>query len=89
LKLNSTAISGNSLDKLAQLSYLKLIYLNQTAVNLSQIQSLSSSKSLEKVFAFDTPAAMELANSGKLSLPFLVEGGSYSLPKLPTDTIVY
>lgn len=89
LKLNSTAISGNSLEKLAQLPNLKLLYLNKTQVSLAQIQALTASKSLQKVFAFDTPAAMELANSGKLNFPFLLEGGNYSLPKLPTDTIVY
>lgn len=89
LKLNSTTISGNSLGQLEEVTTLKLIYLNQTAVNLSQIQLLSSSKSLEKVFAFGTPASMEISKSEKLNLPFLVEGTSYSLPKLPSDTIVY
>ncbi|MDO8966189.1 c-type cytochrome domain-containing protein [Algoriphagus sp.] len=89
LKLNGTTISGNSLTQVAQVPTLKLIYLNQTAVNLSHIQSLSTSKSLEKVFTFDTPASLEISKSEKLSLPFLVEGASYSLPKLPSDTIVY
>lgn len=89
LKLNSTTISGNSLAKLTQVPTLKLIYLNQTGVNLSQIQSLSSSKPLKKVFAFDTPASLEISNSEKPSLPFLLEIGNYSLPKLPTDTIVH
>jgi uncharacterized membrane protein len=89
LKLNSTSISGNSLEKLAQLPNLKLLYLNKTQVSLAQIQALTASKSLQKVFAFDTPAAMELASSGKQSFPFLLETGNYSLPKLQTDTIVY
>jgi len=89
LKLNETAISSNSLDKLAQLPHLKLLYLNKTGVNLRIIEKLSSTKSLQKVFAYQTPAAEEFPNSGKLSLPFLLETGNYSLPKLPTDTIVY
>ncbi len=89
LKLNGTTISGNSLTQVTQVPTLKLIYLNQTAVNLSHIQSLGSSKSLEKVFTFDTPASLEISKSEKLSLPFLVEGAGYSLPKLPSDTIVY
>ena len=89
LKLNSTAISGNSLEKLAQLPNLKLLYLNKTQVSLSQIQALTASKSLQKVFAFDTPASTELPNAGNLNFPFLLEAGNYSLPKLPTDTIVY
>jgi uncharacterized membrane protein len=89
LKLNSTGIAGNSLKKLATLNNLKLLYLNKTAINLSQLQALSSSKSLQKVFAFDTPASLELATSGKVSFPFILEAGSYSLPKLATDSIVY
>jgi hypothetical protein len=89
LKLNSTGIAGNSLKKLATLNNLKLLYLNKTAVNLSQLQALSSSKGLQKVFAFDTPASRELATSGKANFPFVLEAGSYSLPKLATDSIVY
>ena len=89
LKLNSTGITGNSLKKLAQTKNLKLLYLNKTGINLSQIQALGSSKSLQKVFAFDTPASRELATSGKAIFPFILEAGSYSLPKLATDSIVY
>ena len=89
LKLNSTGIAGNSLKKLATLNNLKLLYLNKTRVNLSQLQALGSSKSLQKVFAFDTPASLELATSGKANFPFILEAGSYSLPKLATDSIVY
>jgi uncharacterized membrane protein len=89
LKLNSTGIAGNSLKKLATLNNLKLLYLNKTGVNLSQLQGLGSSKSLQKVFAFDTPASLEFATSGKATFPFILEAGSYSLPKLATDSIVY
>lgn len=89
LKLNETAISGNSLEKLSQLTHLKMLYLNKTGVNLRIIEQLASTKSLQKVFAYQTPAAEEFPNSGKRSLPFLLETGNYSLPKLPTDTIVY
>lgn len=89
LKISDTSISGSSLEKLAQLPSLKLLYLNQTSVNLAQIQSLTSSKSLQKVFVYETPASAEIPNSGKLSFPFLLEAGNYSLPKLQTDTIVY
>ena len=89
LKLSQTAISGSSLDQLGQISNLKLIYLNQTEVSLTHIQSLTAIKSLEKVFAFDTPASSELQTLGNPRLPFFLETGSYLLPKIPTDTIVY
>ena len=89
LKLNSTGIAGNSLKNLAQIKNLKLLYLNKTGVNISQVRALVSSKSLEKVFAFDTPASRELTTSGKPGFPFILEAGSYYLPKLATDSIVY
>ena len=89
LKLNSTAISGKELGKLSQIKNLRLLYLNGTSVTLSQIQSLSAIKSLEKVFGYETPAALELTTAGKVSFPFLFEGSTYSLPKLATDSIVY
>jgi uncharacterized membrane protein len=89
LKLNETAISGNSLEKLSKLPHLKLLYLNKTAVNLREIELLASSKSLQKVFLFETPGSLEFLNSINLNVPFLLETGNYSLPKLPTDTIVY
>lgn len=89
LKLSNTPISGKSLEKLSQLPNLKLLYLNGTGVNLEQIQTLAASQSLEKVFAYETPASAEFTDSGKLSFPFLLETGNYSLSKLPTDTIEY
>ncbi|MDA1269587.1 MAG: hypothetical protein O2829_10985 [Bacteroidetes bacterium] len=89
LKLNSTGIAGNSLNNLAQIKNLKLLYLNKTGVKISQLQALASSKSLEKVFAFDTPASRELATAGKASFSFILEAGTYSLPKLATDSKVY
>jgi Leucine-rich repeat (LRR) protein len=89
LKLNSTKISGKELGKLSQIKNLKLLYLNGTAVTLPQIQAISASKSLEKVFGYETPAALEWTKAGKVSLPFLFEGSTYSLPKLATDSIVY
>lgn len=89
LKLSQTAISGNSLNQLGQSQKIKLIFLNQTEVSLTHIQSLTAIKSLEKVFAFETPASSELQSLGNPTLPFLLETGSYLLPKIPTDTIVY
>jgi uncharacterized membrane protein len=89
LKLSDTPITGASLEKLALLPHLKLLYLNNTDIRLAHIQALSSSKSLQKLFIYGTPASAEIPDAEKLSFPFLVESGNYTLPKLPTDTIVY
>ena len=89
LKLSETSITGRSLEKLAVLPHLKLLYLNNTDISLAQIQALSTSKSLEKLFIYDTPASLEMPKADNLSFPFLIEAGIYTLPPLPTDTIVY
>lgn len=86
LKLNQTSIEGKSLDKLNQSHNLKLLYLNETNVNIGQLKALDEHPRLEKVFAFDTPAA-DSGSSSQFS--FHLETGNLSLPPLPTDTIVY
>jgi uncharacterized membrane protein/mono/diheme cytochrome c family protein len=89
LKLSQTSITGKSLNKLTQLPHLKLLYLNDTEVSLAQIESLASSQSLEKLFIYKTPASLEIVDFGNLKFPFLIEFGNYTLPKLPSDTVVY
>ena len=86
LKLNETAIDGSSFEKLEANKQLKHLYLNKTKIDIGRIGSLNNHPSLEKVFAFDTPAA-ETENPGKFN--FYLEIGKYQLPALPTDTIVY
>ncbi|WP_057937673.1 c-type cytochrome domain-containing protein [Algoriphagus resistens] len=86
LKLNQTFIEGKNLDKLNQSNNLKLLYLNETKVNSGQLKALDKHPRLEKVFAFDTPAA-DSGTSSQFS--FHLETGNLSLPPLPTDTIVY
>jgi hypothetical protein len=65
---------------------LKNLYLNKTQVTLELLESLQDHPSLEKVFAFDTPAA---ENNNSKEFSFHLEKGNYLLPKLPTDTIVF
>lgn len=86
LKLNQTSIEGKNLDKLNQSNNLKLLYLNETNVDFGQLKALDKHPRLEKIFAFDTPAA-DSGNSSQFS--FHLETGTLSLPPLPTDTIVY
>ncbi|MCE7053215.1 hypothetical protein LZF95_00915 [Algoriphagus sp. AGSA1] len=86
LKLNQTGINGSSLGKLVENKNLKLLYINNTQVTVDKLSVLDGHPSLEKVFAFDSPAA----DSEKSSLlSFYLETGNLNLPPLPTDTIVY
>ncbi|MDR7131737.1 putative membrane protein [Algoriphagus sp. 4150] len=86
LKLNKTSIEGSSLEKLTENKSLKLLYINNTKVPLDKLTPLDGHPTLEKVFAFETPAA-DSASSPQFS--FHLEAGSLSLPPLASDTIVY
>lgn len=86
LKLNQTAIEGSVLGKLAKNKNLKLLYINNTQVTVDKLSALDGHPALEKVFAFETPAA-DSGSSSQFS--FYLETGNLSLPPLPTDTIVY
>jgi uncharacterized membrane protein/mono/diheme cytochrome c family protein len=86
LKLNQTSIGGTQLQALQASKNLKLIYLNATLVDLAKLSSLNQHPSLQKVFAFQTPAG---ESPNKMKFSFELETGNYSLPKIPTDTLVY
>ncbi|REG91592.1 c-type cytochrome domain-containing protein [Algoriphagus antarcticus] len=86
LKLNQTSIEGVGMEKLVGNKNLKLLYINDTKVTFDKLGSLDGHPTLEKVFAFDSPAA----DSGRSSqFSFHLETGNLSLPPLATDTIVY
>jgi uncharacterized membrane protein len=86
LKLNQTRIEGTELRKLMENIHLKLLYLNGTSITQSQLNGLNEHASLEKVFAYDSPASWE---PRKDQFSFYLESGNLSLPDLPSDTIVY
>jgi uncharacterized membrane protein len=86
LKLNQTTLSGAQLGELSECKNLKMLYLNSTPTNLENLSALNLHPSLQKVFAYQSPAG-ESQNPGKFS--FQLQTGNYSLPKIPADTIVY
>ncbi|SFT87506.1 Uncharacterized membrane protein [Algoriphagus locisalis] len=86
LKLNQTDIQGSGLGKLAENKTLKLLYINNTQVTREKLSVLDGHPMLEKVFAFESPAA-DSGSSAQFS--FYLETGDFTLPPLPTDTIVY
>jgi hypothetical protein len=86
LKLNQTSIGGTQLQALQACKNLKLLYLNATQVDLEKLSSLNQHPSLQKVFAFQTPTG---ESPSMMKFSFELETGKYSLPKIPTDTLVY
>lgn len=86
LKLNQTTLAGTQLGALSDCKNLKILYLNSTQTSMENLSALNQHSSLQKVFAYQTPAG-ESQNPGKFS--FQLEIGNYSLPKIPADTIIY
>lgn len=86
LKINQTTIVGTQLGALKACKNLKLLYLNTTQVSARNLSTLDQHPSLQKIFAFQTPLAM---NPTDRKFSFHLETGSYSLPKIPADTLVY
>ncbi|MHA7128913.1 c-type cytochrome domain-containing protein [Algoriphagus namhaensis] len=85
LKLNKAQISGDNLGKLKSCEKLKLLYLNETLVNLAQFRALHSHPSLQKVYAYGLAGN----SSDFLDLSFEIETGAFDLPPLASDTIDY
>ncbi len=89
LNLKGTAIMGSNLDKLNQCSNLVQLNLTHSEISLSNLAKLNSHPKLEKVFAFNTPAAEEINSVNQSAFTFKLEFGSFELPALPSDEKVY
>ena len=88
LKLDHTAITGATIDQLATLGNLKSINLSSSKFDASYLNALLALKYLEKAYVFDTPMASEgfrQLQHDRLQIDY----GSYELPPIPSDSIVY
>ena len=86
LKLSNTRVSGAKLEKLAACKNLKSLYLNGISITGSDLEKLQSHPLLEKVFAYETGIRVD---ESLKKFRFKLETGSYALPPIPSDTIVY
>ncbi len=88
LKLDHTAITGATIDHLATLGNLKSINLSSSKFDATYLKALMALIYLEKAYVFDTPLASEgfrLPPNDRLQIDY----GSYELPTVPSDSIVY
>jgi uncharacterized membrane protein/mono/diheme cytochrome c family protein len=88
LKLDHTAITGSALDQLATLENLKSINLSSSKFDASSLHALLALKYLEKAYVFDTPMASEgirQLQHDRLQIDY----GSYELPPISSDSVVY
>jgi len=87
LKMNGTQISGNGLEMLQQCRNLNQLHLTETEVSWDNLKLLNEHPTLEKVFAYKTPAAA--GNKDNVEFNFEVMFGNFELPILPTDSIIF
>ncbi len=88
LKLDHTAITGATVDQLSALANLKSINLSSSKFDASYLKALMALKYLEKAYVFDTPLALDgfrQLQHDRLQIDF----GSYELPPIPSDSVVY
>jgi uncharacterized membrane protein len=88
LKLNHVPINGAGIAELNKLKQLKRLYLNYSTIQLDSLVALSEHVSLQGIYFFGTPAAVEAAAVGPKFLAKLVYE-PYDLPALPSDDILY
>ena len=86
LKLNDTQVKGANLESLMSLKNLKSLYLNGISITQTDLEKLDQLPRLERVFAYETGL---IGNESLKKFKFKLETGSYELPPIPSDTIVY
>ena len=86
LKLSHTQVNGANLESLNSLKNLKSLFLNGVSLTQADLEKLEQLPMLEKVFAYETAL---LGKESTKKFKFKLETGSYELPPIPSDTIVY
>lgn len=88
LKLDNTAITGSAIEQLASLAHLKSINLTGTQFEETNLPKLSHFKKLKRVYLYNSgmsTTGVQRLNDGEITIDY----GSYELPPIPSDSIVY
>lgn len=89
LQLDHSGINDNGIAVLAGLKDLKLLNLVGTKVSLKGLSNLKGAANMSKIFLFQTDiSAKDTAALRKLFPHVTIELGGYSVPLLPTDTMI-
>jgi len=90
LNLEYTAVQDIGLEKLLSLSKLTSLNLVGTKVGDPGISHLSQLKKLKKIFLYQTKITRDGIQNLSGKLPDVqIDTGSYELPKLTTDTLIF
>lgn len=90
LNLEYTAVDGSGLKNLNALKQLTIINLVGSKIDDSGLSDLSDIKNLKKIYLYQTSITANGVQAFKAKLPSaVVDTGSYQLPKLVTDTLIF
>jgi hypothetical protein len=89
LKLDNTAVSGENIETLEKLGYLKNLNLMGTNFEEVHLQKLKRFEKLQIVYLFNTPIKRPDHADGRKDGELFLDYGGYDLPKIATDSIVY
>lgn len=90
LNLEYSLVDGSGLKNLSSLTQLNTINLVGTKVGDPGLADLSTIKSLKKIYLYQTNTTANGIQSLKTQLSgAVIDTGSYQLPKLPTDTLIF
>ncbi|MBL0743532.1 c-type cytochrome domain-containing protein [Chryseolinea lacunae] len=90
LQLEYTAVGDAGLNHLTSLEQLRLLNVVGTKVTDAGVASLSPLTNLKKLFLYQTTVTAEGIRKFQSSTPaVIVDTGSYQLPVLATDSVVY
>ncbi|WP_276165510.1 c-type cytochrome domain-containing protein [Zobellia alginiliquefaciens] len=87
LLLDNTAITGKNLQSLVGLEHLKSINLTSTTLKAAYLKAFNDFKNLQFLYLHGTNATPQNVkiNNNNIHIDF----GNYTLPTIPSDTIVY
>lgn len=88
LKMDNTSITGDQIVLLASLQHLKSLNISNTSFKEEHLPELGNFGQLKKVFLFNTvenKTGTHTQAEGKTVLEY----GNYTLPPIPSDSIIY
>jgi len=88
LKLDHTAVTGNTIDTLESLKHLKSINLTGSQFEAIHAEKLSNFPKLQRVFLYRTKTNLKGVKSikdGQIKIDY----GDYKLPPIASDSIIY
>ena len=89
IKLNHTQITGEGISQLNTLKYLKKLYLVETALEGTSLPLLLNLPAIEQVFVYQSKRNLIEEIELTPELEAIIEIGTYALPRLASDAIVY